>query len=782
MPLGSVETINRGIGEHMTDFVGRKTIGVLVSGIMDDYTEYICKGAKRAADEENVNIVIFPGKYIDRDLTGSKDLRYEYQYHTVFAYAKNEGIDALVIAADSIGCFTSQQRIREMVAEYTDVPCILIISNKDDNISVTFDNYQGIKDGLEWLIRENGCKRFAMIGGSTENADSVARKQAFVSVLAEHGIPFEERMYVEGDLTRRAKPAFTKILDENPDVEAVFCVNDDTAIGLYEEIGRRGLRVGRDIAVLGYDDTIAAALASPPLASVRADSALLGEEAVHMACAAVRGERVQCKVLPTRFIKRKSISGTASGRKQGDFYRLKDFDNNFKEIFHRSLTEEKAGQIAKIRAAYKKLMMAFARNALKGFNDPEGVEEVSLCADEFIHEGGVRYADIDILLEHFEVSYKVLRGMQRLDEGRLELRDLFFDLYRKIVRAMNMQVGDIENEKQRENYDLKFFVQAILQFENGKDQSYSVLLEQLDWLGIRNARLYMMEKPALQLFREKFQAPEALWLKAVRRDGVVSSVSALHQRTEYHEIFRGEENEDCSYRVVLPLFYNETLYGILLCDMTDALHDNGELLVNQMSPAVKMLKLLEANEKMQQQLEDNLATLRDSNIKLDTLSKSDLLTGIFNRRGFYDMAEKMIGQCCAEGKSVLAVYVDMNNLKIINDRYGHEEGDHSLKLIGTFLKEMVSEQGVAGRIGGDEYAFAMAYEGTDGGEQILNDLYRKFEEYNENSDKDYNITVSAGASLIHPGQDVSLKEALLQADEKLYLVKQNRKKDVAKQH
>ena len=124
----------------------------------------------------------------------------------------------------------------------------------------------------------------------------------------------------------------------------------------------------------------------------------------------------------------------------------------------------------------------------------------------------------------------------------------------------------------------------------------------------------------------------------------------------------------------------------------------------------------------------------------------------------------------------------MNNLKIINDRYGHEEGDHSLKLIGTFLKEMVSEQGVAGRIGGDEYAFAMAYEGTDGGEQILNDLYRKFEEYNENSDKDYNITVSAGASLIHPGQDVSLKEALLQADEKLYLVKQNRKKDVAKQH
>lgn len=765
----------------MRDKAKKMTIGLLVSGIMDDYTEYICKGVRRAAKEEHADVIVFPGKYIDRDLSDNRELRYEYQYHTVFAYARNKQIDALVIAADCIGCFTSQKRIMEMLGEYQEFPCILVASKKEGYPGVIFDNYQGIKDGLEYLIHECGRKKFAMVGGSAENVDAAERKQAFVSVLEENGIPFEERMFVEGNLTRRSGDVFANLLDSNPDVEAVFCVNDDTAMGLYEEIKKRGKSIGKDIAVLGYDDTVEAAHVSPPLASVRADSAWLGEEAVHMACAAVRGERVESRVLPTRFIKRKSISETMAHVSRDSFYRLEDFDVHFDEIFHRSINEEKQEKMIKIRVAYKRLMMAFVRNAVKGFKNVGSGEEISLRADEFINTGGVKYADVDILLSHLESAYKVLRSMQVHDEGKTELRDLFFDLYRKTVRAMNVLVGDMEQEKIKESYDMKVFVQDILQFEKGKDQSYGVLLERLGWLGIQNAKLYMLKQQELHLFKEAYSAPDVLYLKAERRDGVVSTVPAMQQKTEFGAIYM-DQTEKSSYRVLLPLFSDETIYGVLLCDMTDALHDNGELLVNQMSAAVKMLKLLEANEKIQQQLEDNLATLKDSNIKLDTLSKSDVLTGIYNRRGFYDATQKMIDECSAKQQAVLAVYVDMNNLKIINDRYGHEEGDHSLKLIGTFLKEMVAEQGVAGRIGGDEYAFALAYDGNDGGSAVMESLYHKFEVYNESSDKDYNITVSAGACVMQPGQQITLKEALQQADERLYLVKQKRKKDVAKHH
>lgn len=763
----------------MKKSVERVTIGLLVSGIMDDYTEHICKGVRRAAKEENADVIVFPGKYIDRDLSDNRELRYEYQYHTVFSYAHNRKIDALIIAADCIGCFTSQERILQLLAEYEDIPCILLASKKRGYASVTFDNYQGIKDGLEYLINTSGCRKFAMVGGSDENADALERKQAFAEVLSTHGIAFEERMFAEGDLTRRCMDAFRRLLDDNPDAEAVFCVNDDTAIGLYDEIARRGKRVGVDISVLGYDDTTEAAHASPPLASVRADAAWLGEEAVRMACAATQGEQVASKVLPTRFIKRKSISDAKAGGSKGGVYRLENFDANFAEIFYRGINEEKAEQLIRIRIAYKKLMTMLIRNAANGFKDSESNAELSLCADEFIATGGIKYADVDILLAHFENAYKMLYDMQVHDTGRMELRELFFDLYRKTVRAMNVLVGEVEVKKVKESYDMKLFVQDILRFEKGKDQSYSVLLERLEWLGIKNAKLFMLDKPVLHLFREKFPVPEEVYLKAELKDGVVNAVPAFHQKTNFDDVYLNEDVR-CGYRVVLPLFSEETVYGILLCDMTDALHDNGELLVNQMSAAVKMLKLLESNEKIQQQLEENLTTLKASNIQLDTISKSDVLTGIFNRRGFYDEAERMIDECRRNGQSVLVVYVDMNNLKIINDHYGHEEGDHSLKLIGAFLNEMVSEQGIAGRIGGDEYAFVMAYDGMDNGDMVLERLYSKFGRYNEQSDKDYNITVSAGACVMLPEHIMTLKEALQHADEKLYLVKQMRKKDVAK--
>lgn len=757
----------------------KKTIGLLVSGIMDDYTAAICKGVNRAARKENINVVVFPGKYVDRDLSDNRELCYEYQYNTVFSYARNQGLDALIVAADCIGCFTSRERIVQLLEDYLGIPCIVLASRIEGYPGVIFDNYQGIRDGLEYMIQESGCRKIAMIGGNQQNMDACERKQAFLSVLAEHGIAFEERLYVEGDLTRRCEWAFRKVLDDNPDVDGIFCVNDDTAIGLYDEIKRRGLRIGKDIFILGFDDTTAAAQASPPLASVRADSGLLGEEAVHMACHQIAGGKPESKVLPTRFIKRRSATGSKKNAEQADFYHVRNFDANFMEIFHCNITEGITKQLAQTRLAYKKLMIAFARNARDGFKNPDGNAEIAACADEFLSTGGMKYADVDILLSHLEISYKMLRAKQTRTEERNELRDLYFELYRKTVRSLNELLGDSQKEKIRENYDMKLFVQDILQFEKGKDQSYGVLLENLNWLSIRNADVYLLEKPVLHLFQESFVVPEVLYHKATLRDGVVSTIPKVQQQEAFDSIYDKTQEAYC-YRVVLPLYSNEVVYGILLCDMAEALHDNGELLVNQMSAAVKMLKLLEANEQIQQQLEENLAALRDSNIKLDTLSKSDVLTGIYNRRGFYDAAEKLIAACRQKEKNILAVYVDMNNLKIINDRYGHEEGDHSLKLIGSVLRQIAGEQGVAGRIGGDEYAFAVPYGGKEEGNEVLEDLYGRFETYNAASDKEYTVTVSAGAYVIGWQEEIALNDALLQADEKLYLVKQKRKKDVAK--
>lgn len=757
----------------------RFTIGVLVSGIMDEVTKCVCNGVLQKAKQADVNVVIFPGKYLERDLSDNRELMYEYQHNTIFSYATKENVDALIIMAGSIGCFTSKKVMKHFLKQYQGIPCILVAEKIKGYVSVGFDNYQGIKEGLEHLIEKAGCQKFGMIGGNSENTDSCERKRAFVETLEKHGIEVTDKMYVEGDSSRRCVEAYRKLLDDNPDIEAIFCVNDETALGLYEEMQRRGIHPGRDVCILGYDDTIMAAKMEPALSSVRADSRKLGEEAMRMAIQILQGETVESCVIPTRFIKRGSICRTREEERRSN--RAKDFNVSFKDIFYRYCHEEMREQMEKLRASYWKLMESLSVKG-DGEDNLEAYMEIMQCLDEFINAGGVEYADMDNLLNNFEEIYKELGEKGQSDGEKFQLRNLFSIIYKKIIRAMNRQLGNMKESKDQEGYSMKLFVQDMLQFERGRDQSFSTLLENLDWLQVKNAAIYMLADPVLHLFKEEYKAPEKLYLKAVLRKEKVTIVPAIKQEKRQAEIFENHQldNEERHDWVLLPLFFKEMVYGVLLCDMTEEMYTNGEFLINQVSSAIKMITLLQANEIIQQQLEENVAALKVNNIELDTISKSDVLTGILNRRGFYSEAQNRIKESIQQDHKILIVYADMNNLKIINDRYGHEEGDYALKLIGRFLKEIVDKKGIAGRIGGDEYACAVEYEGDDEGEKLLQVLYQKFEEFNLQSNKPYNITVSAGACVVSKKQDFTLKDALLQADERLYEVKKYRKKDVAK--
>ena len=71
----------------------RFTIGVLVSGIMDEVTKCVCNGVLQKAKQADVNVVIFPGKYLERDLSDNRELMYEYQHNTIFSYATKENVD-----------------------------------------------------------------------------------------------------------------------------------------------------------------------------------------------------------------------------------------------------------------------------------------------------------------------------------------------------------------------------------------------------------------------------------------------------------------------------------------------------------------------------------------------------------------------------------------------------------------------------------------------------------------------------------------------------------------
>ena len=761
----------------------RITIGVLVSGITDDFTKLVCRGALQMARQMDVNIVVLPGKYIDRDVSDKPDLAYEYQFNTIFSYAKQENLDAIIVTAGSIGCFASRENITRMIKMLGKIPCVLVSYKLDGYINVLFDNYTGIREGINYLIEKTGCRKFGMIGGRLDNTDAAERRRAFEDTLSAHGIEFSDKAYVNGNYSRDSADVAGKLLDNNPDLEAVFCVNDDTAFGLYEELNRRGIQIGKDIHVFGYDDVVLAAKVNPSLSSVRADGTVLGEEALKMAIRLVHGDEVESRILPTKFVKRDSIgSASSEGEVQREKLPVESIETYFDDIFYRCRHEKLNGKMQTLKSSFKKLINMLLLVYDKGDDSPENFMEIQTALVNFLNEGAIEYADVNNLLNCFEGIYRILKSSLPDRDARFKLQDTFSAIYRRIIRATDNYIGKMSEKQDKENYSMKMFVRDVLQFEKGNDLSYTSLLGNLEWLGIKNAYVYTFGKPVMHLPREQFEPPKYLYMKAMLRNGEVSAVPSLKQKIQLRNLFENnfiEKEKKYSY-VCLPLFSSEMLYGVLLCDLTEEIFVNGEFLINQMSSAAKMITLLKANEQIQQKLEDSLIVLKENNLALDTLSKSDGLTGILNRRGFYAEAEKLIEENRKNGGNLLAIYVDMNNLKIINDRYGHEEGDFALKLISDILSEEMKDVGIAGRIGGDEYACIMRYQPADDGAGILDKIYGRFLAFNETSDKPYNVTVSAGASLIGAKDDITLKEALTQADEKLYEVKKFRKKDVAK--
>ncbi len=738
----------------------------------------------RAAKEKDVKIVVFPCKYLDRDLTARKEIMYEYQYNTMFSFAGKESVDALLISADSIGCYTSRERMRNRLEQYAGIPCVLLASKIEGYASVTYDNFAGIKEGLEYLIRHKNCRKIGMIGGPDDNSDAYERKQTFLSVLKENGISFAPSYYAEGTLSRYSGKAFRELFDKNPDMQAVFCVNDDTALGVYEELDRRGMVPGKDIYVLGYDNTVQSAKANPSLSSVLADSAKLGEKALDMVLRMLDDEIVESEVLPTKFVRRDSFGSREN--EQGGFLRLdgESVEEAFHDIFYGCKYESVGGRMEAIHGIFQKMIGEMAL-----FLEPEAEQpgqDIKTGADildsleEFLRHRVLEYADIERFMTYMDQIYRMAGKAETGLGKRLRMQELFTAMCRKMVSAMDYRFGRMKDMEEAENFSMKLFVRDILQFERGSDQSYAVLLENLEWLEIRNACVYLFEKPMVHLCGEEFVLPDYMLLKVVLRDGIVQNIPAPRQKKKVAE-FYGNGDIACGREtmVVLPLFSNEVLYGILLCDLTEKLFENGEFLTNQMSSAVRMIDLLKANEKMKQRLEESLVTLRENNIVLDNLSKSDGLTGILNRRGFYAAAENFMEKNRETGEETLLAYIDMNNLKIINDRYGHEEGDFSLKLIGRMLVDAVGERGIAGRIGGDEFACVMDGKG-ESTKGFSGEIADRFARFNADSDKEYNVTVSVGAVMLGGTEDTGLKEALALADAKLYEAKQHRVKTVAK--
>lgn len=759
---------------------GKKVIGILVAGIADTFSIQTCRGVMKAAQDKDINLVIIPGKYIYRDTSSNPEIMYEYQYNTLFSYAENKRFDALLITPDNIACHTNKQRKEDFLKQFSDVPKILISSKMDGYLSVNYDSYEGIKDGLEYLIKKLHCKKIAMFGGSDDITDARERKEAFFKILDQNNIAHSEDSFLAGDLTHFQAATFEKYLEKHPDLEAVFCVNDDTALSVYEAMKNKNLVPGKDIYVMGYDNTIEGAKAAPSLSTVMADASKLGERALELALDLLDGKLAHSEVIPNQFLKRDSFGEEVSFEQAGFLFKNEkaSFETYFNSIFYRfdNQVEEQ-----EMREKFYKAMNELAEVFEAETRNEDLFVKLNTLTDLVINTDAVRQADADRMMDFIEnIGQALLKKYVDDQNAKSSINKLTMLAYRKIIHCEEQTQGNMMASAYQRNYDVKRFIANTMNFEKGNDQNYQILLKGLEWLEIGNAQIFTFAKPVTHLFNEIFTLPDKVYLKAELTDHVASSVTKNEQETGTENLFRnlwGKTDEQT--KVMFPIFSNEILYGALICDMTEKIFEAGELLANQISASVKMLSLLKMNEDIQMQYEENIRILRENNISLDTMAKTDSLTGLLNRRGFMSTCQGLRDECSASHQNMLIAYIDMNNLKIINDRFGHDDGDFALDTIGKVLRKEFPEA-ILGRLGGDEFSLACKYDSNQDGADIVHQIYQAFTQFNENSSKPYLVTVSVGTYVIAPSDQIEMQDALVLADEKLYFEKMNRTKNVLK--
>jgi len=153
------------------------------------------------------------------------------------------------------------------------------------------------------------------------------------------------------------------------------------------------------------------------------------------------------------------------------------------------------------------------------------------------------------------------------------------------------------------------------------------------------------------------------------------------------------------------------------------------------------------------------------NLKLKSVH--DPMTGLYNRRGFYQRVETVYSQCIARDKLLAVVSVDLNGLKQINDTYGHADGDVAISTIGKALVHVFPQEFTCARFGGDEFIVSGQVESREQVEGYCGQVKEYLDDFNHGSGKPYRVSGSIGYVAGFPG-GITLDEFIKAADEKMY--------------
>lgn len=758
---------------------GKLTVGVFIHHLDNDYSKAFLKGTAAAANDLDVNLAIFPGRALDCQLADRRYTVYEYQNNVVYSFASSKSMDALIVSAGTIATCVSYDEFKEFLDGYEGLP-LLTTETKFEGYPCIRLSGSGIKELVSHLVHEHGRKHIAFVSGPEGNTDADERLNHYKEALAENGLEFDPDLVTYGNFSEYCVDIVSDLIDRNEGkIDAICFANDMMCRGGYKAIESKGLRVGKDIAVTGYDDSEVAATLRPMLTTVRADASKLGyravEEAVHMA----KGEKVEDICIDSTPVFRFSCGCSFQAEQKVTLDRLdeasvrKAVDNILSEHIQRYEVSMRKHDCIKRLHEFAHKLISYAAGA------DISVEEL------FSKSYFSRIMDSDIWkLVSPEAFLRIMKGIRSASlsacEGDMMGRKL--NVLKILEGSMEVASECIVNMHYTTMNDITFthflignITKDMTIYDSDDEKCYFSIVNDLYRAHVDSSFVYTFEEPIIHDPKSEWKLPETILLRAYNDGDKLAAVTGEACKLSSSRIITNQytPNDRNRIMVVSPLFMNEEQYGVIVCEMENEYFTYIYSISPQICSAIKLTNLVA-------KLESSLDAAQSRNNVLNRMSMIDELTGVYNRRGFYVSANRILKAAENEGRQAAIIFGDLDNLKKVNDTFGHDDGDYAIVSCAEFLKKSLRTTDVVGRIGGDEFAaFAICDDA-----EIIAKLPSRIKgiaaKHNEVSDKPYNVTVSIGIYPIICSPELNIQDFMDKADNALYEDKKKKNPDIMK--
>lgn len=769
----------------------RYTIAIMLGDMESDYSGVLLRGFYTCAQKEDVNIVFLMGPRIPQYCTdvfaADSEEDYSYQFDTVYAYAHFTKPDAMIISYAALSYYRTREEKEAFLNQYAGIP-YLLIGEKLDGFEAPYmmsDNYKGMCNCIEHLVVEHGYRKIAFLSGPETNMDAVERLQAYRDVMKEHNLPVKDTMIAYGDYSVHVKKQVKFLLDNNPGLEAIVCANDNMAQCCYRVCSARSLRVGKDIAITGFDDVELARTMDPLLTSVSQNGFKFSYMALRNAITLCERRVMFEQRLPVDVHIRASC-GCDYGKKTSHVFADRKEEEQYIIEAMRIISAELLSSIPyhEERNHYSGVILDYFNHIYKTICCPNG-ETVNL---EYLMELLQALTDYDLmsislLLENLTNLMQVLISNAQSSEEQEQLT-MVLDATRQYIHFSN--VSKLEQEvidSNRKNWFIPTLVQDLTSIatEDGFTKALVYIMKRFQTMKVRSCYIYLFDKPVIHRGGMVPFFPREIYLSS----WFIGEEMVCYEKEERPCVtmdkgfasFISSENPMALTAVVL--FSGDKQYGMMLCEAAQEDIPFLQLCSLQVGPLLRFLELNQMERESQKELQKSLRTIQEQNDILSFVSEYDELTQLLNRRGFMERSIR----CCqqSDGKKAYLIFGDLDHLKEINDCYGHAAGDFAIRGVANQLREILPADAITARIGGDEFISLVFSESEDFKDVAMENLKIVSERFNRSSKKPYYVEISIGIYEFCCSSETDLNELFQKSDELLYQAKARRRKSVKKE-